>query len=76
MTKVFPTLKELRKSRRITRRELASRIGSSTRDIWDWERGEEVPPSAMVIRLSEIFCVSVTEVYKAIIMTPFRKAIL
>lgn len=48
----------LRKKEKITQEELSEKIGVSRQNISDWERGKVFPPLERLIKLSEIFDVS------------------
>lgn len=51
-------LKELRKSRKITQKQLAKDIGASERGIQQYELGERKPTYDMLIALADYFDVS------------------
>ena len=51
-------LKNLRKSRNITQKQLASGIGASERGIQQYELGERKPTYNMLIALADYFDVS------------------
>lgn len=51
-------LKELRKSRNITQKQLAKDIGASERGIQQYELGERKPTYDMLIALADYFDVS------------------
>lgn len=48
-------LKELRKERRITQKELGTAIGVSTSTIGMYEQGRRIPPLDIVVKLSDFF---------------------
>lgn len=48
-------LKELREEKNISRYELADAIQTSRTNIGRWERGENDPSSAQIIKLAEFF---------------------
>lgn len=52
-------LKELRKERRITQKELGAKIGVSTSTIGMYEQGRRIPPLDILIRLSDFFSLPV-----------------
>lgn len=54
-------LKQVRKERHMTRKELAAKIGFTEQAIYMYETGRRKPDYDMVIRLSEILDCSVEE---------------
>lgn len=55
-------LKELRRSKQITQEQLASLVGYNQTVISQWEHGTRDPSTEALIKLSEIFNVSVDEI--------------
>lgn len=51
----------LREDRTWSRTDLAGRLGISQKRLARWERGERTPPAGKLIRLSELFAVSLDE---------------
>lgn len=51
-------LKELRTSNKLTQSELAERIGTSQRSISQWELGGRDIKTSILIKVSELFDVS------------------
>ena len=51
-------IKELRKKRKLSQRELAERINVSQQTVGSWETGRSEPNSDMMLRLSELFGVT------------------
>lgn len=54
-------LKEVRKAKGLTQEELAIRLNVVRQTISKWEKGLSVPDAQMLIRIAEIFEVSVSE---------------
>ena len=59
MKRIGLIISELRLKRRMTQRELASKVGVSSTAISQWEREENTPKSKHLFELSKIFNVSV-----------------
>lgn len=57
-------IKKLRKSKEITQRELASFLGISEQAVSKWEKGTSNPSSANLVKLAELFDVSVAYFYQ------------
>ena len=57
-------LQELRKEKGFTQKELADRMFISDKAVSKWERGLSLPDTALLIPLSEILQVTVTELLK------------
>lgn len=56
----FPErLNELRKENKLTQRDLAYQLGLTANCICEWEKGRSEPSSESLIKLSNIFAVSV-----------------
>lgn len=53
---------ELRKEKHMTQEELSKLIPISRQAVSKWERGETIPDSATLLKLSEIFNVSINEI--------------
>lgn len=53
-------LKKLRKTKGLTQEEIAERLHVTRQTISKWERGLSVPDSDLLIRLAEVFEVSVS----------------
>lgn len=58
-------LKQLRKSKGLSQEELAIRLNVVRQTISKWEKGISVPDADMLIKISEIFEVSVSELLGA-----------
>ena len=58
-------LKQLRKSKGLSQEELAIRLNVVRQTISKWEKGLSVPDADMLIKISEIFEVSVSELLGA-----------
>lgn len=54
-------LKALRKSYKLSQSELAERVGTSQRNISYWENGTTQPDIDTLVRLADVFDVSVDE---------------
>lgn len=54
-------LTALRKAKGISQEELATRLGVVRQTVSKWERGYSVPDAEMLIKLAEVFEVSVAE---------------
>ena len=52
-------LRSLRNDANITAKELAEKIDYTTNTIYDWEKGRCEPPYNILVKLSEIFNVSI-----------------
>lgn len=57
-------LQELRKSKGYTQKELAAKLFISDKAVSKWERGINLPDTALLLPLSEVFGVTVTELLK------------
>ncbi len=58
-------LSALRKYYKITQEELASRLQVSRQAISKWETGASIPDIAMLLKLSEIYDITINEILKA-----------
>ena len=54
-------LKTLRKSKGFTQEELAARLNVVRQTVSQWEKGQSVPDAEMLVKLAEIFEVSVSQ---------------
>lgn len=54
-------IKELREEMHYTQKEVAEKIGSSQRNICNWENGITQPDCETLIKLADVFFVSVDE---------------
>jgi transcriptional regulator with XRE-family HTH domain len=54
-------IKELREEQQLTQRELAEKLGSAQRNISNWENGISEPDCDTIMKLSELFDVSIDE---------------
>ena len=54
-------LKTLRRNKGITQEELAARLNVIRQTISKWEKGQSVPDAEMLVKLAEIFEVSVSQ---------------
>ena len=55
-------IKELRKEKNMTQKELAEKIGLTDKAISKWERGLSFPDITMLNLLAEVFDVDVSEI--------------
>lgn len=58
-------LSELRRYYTITQDELASRLGVAGQDVSNWESGMAIPDVEMLMRLSELYGISINDILKA-----------
>lgn len=58
-------LSELRKFYKITQDELAGRLGVTRQAVSKWETGTTVPDIELLLRLSEIYGISINDILKA-----------
>ena len=63
-TKMGNQLRELRKKANITQAELAVRLGVQQSAISHWERGDNLPETRNLLKMSEIFGCTVDELVK------------
>lgn len=56
-------IKELREEYRITQKELAQRIDNVQRNVSNWENGTSEPDCETILRLAELFDVSIDELF-------------
>ena len=56
-------IKELREEMQLTQAELAKRIGNSQRNVSNWETGASEPDIQTIVRLADIFGVSIDELF-------------
>lgn len=54
-------IKELRRDRKITQKELAKAVGVSTSTVGMYEQGRRTPPLDVLIRLSDFFSLPIDE---------------
>jgi transcriptional regulator with XRE-family HTH domain len=62
--KISKFIYELRKEKGLSQYQLADMIPISRQAVSKWERGKTIPDSSTLIRLSEIFDVSINELLK------------
>ena len=55
-------IKKLREDKRLTQEQLAEMIPISRQAVSKWERGLAIPDSSVLIRLSEIFSITINEI--------------
>ncbi|MBQ7913830.1 MAG: helix-turn-helix transcriptional regulator, partial [Clostridia bacterium] len=56
-------IKELREELQLTQKELAEKIGNVQRNISNWESGASEPDCETILKLSEIFDVTIDELF-------------
>ena len=56
-------IKELREEMQLTQTELAKRIGNSQRNVSNWETGASEPDIQTIVRLADVFGVSIDELF-------------
>lgn len=54
-------IKELRKQKKLTQKELGEKLHITDKAISKWERGLSIPDITMINKLAEIFEISVSE---------------
>ncbi len=57
-----PTLRQLRQARGWTPENLAEQVGVGRKQVYAWERGEQLPRPATWQRLADLFGVGVGEI--------------
>ena len=58
MSMLGQRLKELRKERNLSQKELADIIGTNNSSVCDWERGRTEPSVEMIINICKLFEIS------------------
>lgn len=56
-------IKELREEFQYTQKELADKIGNVQRNISNWEKGSSEPDCETIIRLADVFGVTLDELF-------------
>ena len=56
-------IKEYREEFEMTQKELADKIGSTQRNVSHWENGINEPDCETILRLAEVFDVSIDELF-------------
>lgn len=56
-------IKELREESEITQKELAEKIGNVQRNVSNWENGTSEPDCETILKIAEIFNVSIDELF-------------
>ena len=62
--KISKFIRELRKEKNLSQYQLADMIPISRQAVSKWERGQTIPDSSTLVRLSDIFEVSINELLK------------
>lgn len=60
--KIGSFLKELRKTKNITQEQLAEQLNVSGRTVSRWETGTNMPDISLLVEISELFDVSISEI--------------
>ena len=60
--KIGSFLKELRKTKNITQEQLAEQLNVSGRTVSRWETGNNMPDISLLVEISELFDVSISEI--------------
>jgi len=60
--KIGSFLKELRKTKNITQEQLAEQLNVSGRTVSRWETGSNMPDISLLVEISELFDVSISEI--------------
>ena len=68
--KIGPFIRQLRKERHMTQKELASRLNVTDKAVSKWELGTSLPDVALLLPLAEALGVSVTELLGGAPETP------
>ena len=56
-------IKELREEYQLTQKELAKKLGNVQRNISNWESGNSEPDCETILKLADIFKVSIDELF-------------
>ncbi|MBQ7369128.1 MAG: helix-turn-helix transcriptional regulator [Clostridia bacterium] len=56
-------IKEFREEMQLTQKELAEKIGNVQRNVSNWENGTSEPDCETILKLSEIFDISIDELF-------------
>ena len=57
--RIGPQLKAARRERHLSLEAVAERVGISKQNVWEWERGTFVPGARKLVKLAELYGVSV-----------------
>lgn len=57
---------DLRRTEKMTQKELAVKLNVSDNVISRWENGKSIPDAEMLLKLSEVFHVSILEIYQCV----------
>ena len=60
--KIGKYIYELRIKNNLTQKDLADKLSITSQAVSKWERGITIPDSSVLIKLSEIFTVSINEI--------------
>ena len=76
MVKIGKFLAELRRERGLTQETLGEMLGVTNKTVSRWETGNYMPPVDMLLRLSELYGVSINELLsgRMLVETEFRSA--
>ena len=56
-------IKEFREEMQLTQKELAERIGNVQRNVSNWENGASEPDCETILKLSELFDITIDELF-------------
>lgn len=56
-------IKELREEMHYTQKEIADKVGSSQRNVCNWENGSHEPDCETLVKLADLFFVSLDELF-------------
>lgn len=56
-------IKEYREELQLTQKELAEKIGSSQRNVSNWESGASEPDCETIMKIAEIFDISIDQLF-------------
>lgn len=62
LTEVGKFITELRKEQGLTQEQLGEKIGVTNKTISRWETGTYLPPADALLRISELFSISINEI--------------
>lgn len=76
MTQVGKFIADLRKEHKLTQEQLGEKLGVTNKTISRWETGTYLPPADSLLRMSELFEVSINEILSGKLLTDseYKKA--
>ena len=66
-------IKEYREELQWTQKELAEKLGNVQRNVSNWENGTSEPDCATIVKLAEIFDISIDELFGKETISPTRQ---